>query len=128
MPFGLTEPKLEECCCSVLKETFVTVSQVQQKQSASLALFTTLQTHTDLDKPIMSCDEHLLRERSSREQRRRTENRRSKQRKRRFTCVTLVTVAYNLSVPVVLVTGSSKVPAAVGPIRTGTWTALAAGR
>lgn len=42
-----------------------------------------------------------------------------------LTCVTLVTVADNLSVTVVLVTRCGKVASAVGPIRTGARTALA---
>lgn len=44
------------------------------------------------------------------------------------TCVTLVTVADDLPVPVILVAGSSKVAAAVGPLGTRARPALAAGR
>lgn len=42
----------------------------------------------------------------------------------RFTCVTLVTVADNLSVTVVLVTRSSKVASTVGTVWTRAWTTL----
>lgn len=45
----------------------------------------------------------------------------------RFTCVTLFTVANNLSVTVVLVTRSSKVATAVGSIWTGARTTLTTG-
>lgn len=45
----------------------------------------------------------------------------------RFTCVTLFTVANYLSVPIVLVAGSSKVATTVGPVWTGTRTTLATG-
>lgn len=43
------------------------------------------------------------------------------------TCVTLITVADDLSVPVILVAGSSKVAATVRPLRTRTRPALATG-
>lgn len=45
----------------------------------------------------------------------------------RQTYVSLVTVADDLSVTVVLVTRSSKVASAVGPFWTGTWTTLTTG-
>lgn len=62
------------------------------------------------------------------DRRRNIETERENKHRLRFTCVTLVTVADNLSVTVVLVTRSSKVASTVGPVWTGAWATLTTGR